>query len=387
MTLAFEGIEKVYPNGFHAVKRLDLQIQTGEFFTLLGPSGCGKTTTLRMIAGLEMPTAGRLLIDGRDFTRIHPRDRDVAMVFQSYALYPHMSVRENLVLNLKVRRVPAAEIAPRLAEISRILGIDQLLDSKPARLSGGQRQRVALGRALIRRPNVFLMDEPLSNLDLKLRERTRTELKKLHERMPVTTVYVTHDQAEALVLSDRICIMNGGELQQVGTPQDVYDRPANMFVAKFVGTPSINLLPVAVGAGEGGLQLRLAKGGHPLDGAVMPATGEVLRRLDQTRGRAVLGIRPEAVALDDEPGAGSLPGSVGLVEPMGSVNHIVLGIDGSEEVTVDGEPFIAVVRSNERYAHGQPIHVSLRPDRLLLFDEQSGRSLAALSPVGSWELA
>ena len=195
------------------------------------------------------------------------------------------------MLNLQVRRVPAAEVETRLREISRMLGIDQLLDSKPARLSGGQRQRVALGRALIRRPNVFLMDEPLSNLDLKLRERTRTELKKLHERCASRRSMSTHDQAEALVLSDRICIMNAGEVQQVGTPQDVYDSPANIFVAKFVGTPSVNLLPVTAQASAGTLQLSLTKGGHPLDGSFFPATPEVQQRLLQLRGRTILGVR------------------------------------------------------------------------------------------------
>jgi ABC-type sugar transport system ATPase subunit len=385
MTLSFQGVEKVYPNGFRAVNHLDLHIEDGEFFTLLGPSGCGKTTTLRMIAGLETPTAGRVFIGGKDFTHTHPRDRDVAMVFQSYALYPHMTVRENLVLNLQVRRVPPAEIERRLLEVARMLGIDHLLDSKPARLSGGQRQRVALGRALIRRPNVFLMDEPLSNLDLKLRERTRTELKKLHEKMRVTTVYVTHDQAEALVLSDRICIMNAGAVQQVGTPQDIYDCPANTFVARFVGTPSVNLLPVIAGVADGVLQVRLAKGGHVVRGAAWPAPPELGHRLAASQGRAILGVRPESVALDGDAGGG-IAGNIEFVEPMGSVNHIVLALDGSDEVTVDGEPFIAVARSNEGFADGQPIALSVRPDRLVLFHEESGQTLAVLSPAREWRL-
>src|SRR5713226_8183029 len=277
MALVFEGIQKVYPNGFRAVNHLNLEVKDGEFFTLLGPSGCGKTTTLRMIAGLETPSAGKVFIGGRDFTRTHPRDRDVAMVFQSYALYPHMTVRENLILNLKVRKVAADEIERRLQEVSRMLGIERLLDSKPAQLSGGQRQRVALGRALIRRPNIFLMDEPLSNLDLKLRERTRTELKKLHERLRVTTIYVTHDQAEALVLSDRIGIMNAGELLQVGSPQEIYDQPADIFVAKFVGSPSINLLPVTAEARDRRLTLRLKAGGQEI-GTALPTPPDVVAR-------------------------------------------------------------------------------------------------------------
>src|SRR3981081_1774792 len=210
MALVFEGIQKVYPNGFRAVNHLNLEVKDGEFFTLLGPSGCGKTTTLRMIAGLETPSAGKVFIGGRDFTRTHPRDRDVAMVFQSYALYPHMTVRENLVLNLKVRKVAADEIERRLQEVSRMLGIERLLGSQPAQLSGGQRQRIALGRALIRRPHIFLMDEPLSNLDAQLRERMRVDIRHLHDQVGVTTLYVTHDQTEAMTMADRIVVLNEG---------------------------------------------------------------------------------------------------------------------------------------------------------------------------------
>src|ERR1700684_1896471 len=275
MTLRLQNVQKAYPSGFMAVKGVDLDVEDGEFFTLLGPSGCGKTTTLRMIAGLETPSAGRIFIGGQDFTDTHPRNRDVAMVFQSYALYPHMSVRENLGLNLEVKRVAPAEIVGRIQNVARMLDIGSLLDKKPGELSGGQRQRVALGRALIRRPNIFLMDEPLSNLDLKLRERTRTELKKLHETLPVTTVYVTHDQAEALVLSDRIGIMNGGDLVQVGSPQAIYDRPSTVFVAKFVGTPSINLLSVKAENVDGILVLRLIDGGQVLGGAALRAPASV----------------------------------------------------------------------------------------------------------------
>src|SRR5258708_20256374 len=301
MALVFEGIQKVYPNGFRAVNHLDLEVKDGEFFTLLGPSGCGKTTTLRMIAGLETPSAGKVFIGGRDFTRTHPRDRDVAMVFQSYALYPHMTARENLVLTLKVRKVAADEIERRLQEVSRMLAIERLLDSKPAQLSGGQRQRIALGGALIRRPNIFLMDEPLSNLDLKLRERTRTELKALHERLRVTTVYVTHDQAEALVLSNRIGIMNAGDLLQVGTPQEIYDRPSSIFVAKFVGTPSINLIAVAIQPKDKTISLRLSGADWALAGATLPAEDAASDRLKQASGKAGLGVRPEAVQLSPEP--------------------------------------------------------------------------------------
>jgi ABC-type sugar transport system ATPase subunit len=384
MALTFEGIQKVYPNGFRAVNNLDLEVKDGEFFTLLGPSGCGKTTTLRMIAGLEMPSAGRVFIGGRDFTHTHPRDRDVAMVFQSYALYPHMTVRENLVLNLKVRRVAAEEIERRLQEVSRMLAIDRLLDAKPARLSGGQRQRVALGRALIRRPNIFLMDEPLSNLDLKLRERTRTELKALHERLRVTTVYVTHDQAEALVLSNRIGIMNAGDLLQVGSPQEIYDRPSSVFVARFVGTPSINLINVAVQPMGHMIGVRLSGADWELAGATLPAEDAACARLRQADGKAVLGVRPESVALSHEAVAGAIPAIVDIIEPMGSVNHVVLRFDGPGRVAVDDEPFVVVLRSNEPLEQGARVWATILPDRLVLFDQASGEALAALSPRREW---
>ncbi len=389
MTLSLQGIEKVYPTGFRAVNNLDLDVKDGEFFTLLGPSGCGKTTTLRIVAGLETPSRGKVFIGGRDYTHAHPRNRDVAMVFQSYALYPHMTVRENLVLNLEVRRIARREIEQRLRDISRMLGIGPLLDHKPGQLSGGQRQRVALGRALIRRPNIFLMDEPLSNLDLKLRERTRTELKKLHERLRVTTIYVTHDQAEALVLSDRIGIMNAGELLQVGTPQEIYDTPADTFVAKFVGSPSINLLPVTAEPGDGGLKLCLRGNGRAFGGPALPAlpaAAEVGAQLGRADG-LVLGVRPEAVAPLHDAAANAIPAVIDVIEPMGPVNHLVIRIDGVDEPTVDGEPFIAVVRSNQRFEPGAPVWLAVRPDRLALFQAESGRLLASLSATGEWRLA
>ena len=384
MTLNLQNVQKTYASGFKAVNGIDLDVADGEFFTLLGPSGCGKTTTLRMIAGLESPSAGRIFIGGRDFTATHPRDRDVAMVFQSYALYPHMSVRNNLSLNLRVRRVPAAQIADRLQEVSRMLDIGPLLDKKPGELSGGQRQRVALGRALIRRPNIFLMDEPLSNLDLKLRERTRTELKKLHETLRVTTVYVTHDQAEALVLSDRIGIMNAGNLVQVGTPQAIYDCPTSVFVAKFVGTPSINLLEVQADLRDGVLGLTLVAGGQPLSGIDLPAAPPVLQHLQQAGHSALLGVRPEAIALRSEPTPGAIPAIIDFVEPMGSVNNVVLRFEGIEQPTADGDPLIAVVTSNEAFEHGSSTWLTLRPERLVLFTKATGKAFAVLSSKREW---
>jgi multiple sugar transport system ATP-binding protein len=385
MTVSLEGIQKVYNNGFKAVNRLDLEIRDGEFFTLLGPSGCGKTTTLRMIAGLETATSGRIFIGGRDFTNTHPRDRDVAMVFQSYALYPHMTVEQNLALNLKVRKVAPDEIAKRLREVSRVLGIEQLLDRKPGQLSGGQRQRIALGRALIRRPNVFLMDEPLSNLDLKLREKMRTELKLLHARLPVTTVYVTHDQAEALVLSNRIGIMNAGDLLQVGTPQQIYDTPCNIFVARFVGTPSISLLSVTAEATNGGLQLRLRATGKEIGAPVLPAPTDVVAKVRQAGNQVALGVRPEAVGLLHAATPGAAPAVVQLIEPMGSVNHIILRLDGDGRASLGDEPLIALVRSNEEFAQGAPTWIELRPDRLVLFDAGTENALAFLSAKREWQ--
>ena len=301
------------------------------------------------------------------------------MVFQSYALYPHMTVRENLGLNLEVKRVPPAEIEGRIQNVARMLDISSLLDKKPGELSGGQRQRVALGRALIRRPNIFLMDEPLSNLDLKLRERTRTELKKLHESLRVTTIYVTHDQAEALVLSNRIGIMNAGDLIQVGTPQEIYDRPQNVFVAKFVGTPSINLLKVTVQNHDGLLAIRLEGHEKPLGSILLPAADDVLARLRPGGMELILGVRPEAIAVLTEAHADGVSAEIELVEPMGSVNNIVLRFGESLEPTADGEAVIALVTSNESHERGQKAWILLRPERLVLFDKASERTLAVLA--------
>jgi multiple sugar transport system ATP-binding protein len=379
MTLRLQNVQKAYPSGFVAVKGVDLDVEDGEFFTLLGPSGCGKTTTLRMIAGLETPSAGRIFIGGQDFTDTHPRNRDVAMVFQSYALYPHMTVRENLGLNLEVKRIGPTEIEGRIRNVARMLDISALLSKKPGELSGGQRQRVALGRALIRRPNIFLMDEPLSNLDLKLRERTRTELKKLHETLKVTTIYVTHDQAEALVLSNRIGIMNAGDLVQIGRPQEIYDRPCNIFVAQFVGTPSINLLNVTAQNSGGSLMIRLKGEEEPLGSITLSASDEVFGRLGMVGSDVILGVRPEAIAVLAEEEAGAAPAEIELVEPMGSVNNIVLRLRSGPEATADGEPVVAVVTSNESRERGEKAWVRLRPERLVIFDKATGNTVAVLS--------
>src|ERR687888_666368 len=252
--IRLEGLIKSYrKHGPRAVDQVDLEVRDGEFMVLVGPSGCGKSTMMRMIAGIEEVTAGRILIGDRDVTHLDPRRRDVAMVFQNYALYPHLSVRQNLGFGLKLRGTGRSDIAARVAEVAQILGLDEVLDRRPGELSGGQRQRVAMGRAIVREPAAFLMDEPLSNLDAKLRVSMRAQLTKLHERLGVTTVYVTHDQVEAMTLGQRVAVMRDGRVQQVDTPQNLYENPSNMFVAGFIGSPAMNLVPAeSVGAGGHG---------------------------------------------------------------------------------------------------------------------------------------
>jgi ABC-type sugar transport system ATPase subunit len=376
MTIALTDVTKVYGAQVVAVRGLHLEIQDGEFFTLLGPSGCGKTTTLRMIAGLEAVTSGTIALHGRDVTDVPARDRDVAMVFQSYALYPHMSVRDNLGLNLQVRKMPKKEIAERIDTVARMLQLDGLLDRKPGQLSGGQRQRVALGRAVIRRPAVFLMDEPLSNLDLKLREETRTQLKKLHESLRITTVYVTHDQSEALVLSDRIGIMKDGELLQVGNPHEVYARPADVFVARFIGSPSINVLSghlrpdgsdlvvevSGVGDAAGALERRVngsaAKAEHP----------------SLTNGHVSVGVRPEDLVVHREAAPGRLRAEVEFVQPMGATSFAVLRVPDRERIVQDREHVMATIGPEEEFDRDAPVWLEIRGDRYCLFDPDSGKS-------------
>src|SRR5215211_7117250 len=265
-TVTFDSVGKVFADGTRALGDVNLEIEDGEFLVFVGPSGCGKTTALRMVAGLEEITEGEIRIGDRIVNDLEPRDRNIAMVFQNYALYPHMTVYDNISFGLRMQKVPKSRIDKRVREMSGVLGLDSLLGRKPRQLSGGQRQRVAMGRAIVRDPAVFLMDEPLSNLDAKLRVQMRTEIKKLRERVRTTTVYVTHDQVEAMTLADRIVVLNAGRIEQVGTPEDVYEAPATTFVASFIGAPPMNLLPGRVEAGEagafavlsGGVRLRLA---------------------------------------------------------------------------------------------------------------------------------
>src|SRR4029077_20165620 len=286
-TVTFEGVNKIYGD-FHAVKDLNLDIGDGEFMVLVGPSGCGKTTSLRMIAGLEEISSGTLRIGDRVVNDVPPKDRDIAMVFQSYALYPHMTVRDNMAFGLKLRKLPKADIEKRVNEAAGILSLEKLLDRKPKELSGGQRQRVALGRAIVREPAVFLMDEPLSNLDAKLRVQTRPEIARLHQRLKTTVVYVTHDQVEAMTMGSRIAVMNEGLLQQVGAPQVLYDTPINRFVAGFIGSPSMNFVEVHMdGTGESARLVGPADWSIPIPTryreAAMPKVGHTL----------IAGFRPE----------------------------------------------------------------------------------------------
>jgi ABC-type sugar transport system ATPase subunit len=335
-SLRLRALVRTFPNGYRAIRGIDLAIEDGEFLVLVGPSGCGKSTLLRLIAGLETPDAGSIEIDGLDVTSVSPADRDLAMVFQSYALYPHMSVRDNLAYGLKVRGTDRATIAARLTETAGALGLEPLLDRRPAQLSGGQRQRVALGRAIVRRPRAFLLDEPLSNLDPGLRAQARVELRRLHRTLRVTIVYVTHDQEEAMTLGDRIAVLRDGSIEQVGPAAAVYGAPVNTFVARFIGEPPMNLLPA-----------RLLDAGSPSD--------------------ALVGIRPQDVGLGTEPG---VPGVVDVVEPRGhdAILHVRL-VDAGDTTIV------AVVRPPFP-ATGATVWLTLPPDRLHRFDAGGRRANA-----------
>jgi multiple sugar transport system ATP-binding protein len=357
--IRFDRVTKRYGNVL-AVDELDLDIRDREFVVLLGPSGCGKTTTLNMIAGLEELSAGDIYFDGDIVTFVPPHKRDVAMVFQSYALYPHKTVRDNIAFGLKMRGHRATEIEQRVRDAAERLRIADLLDRKPSQLSGGQRQRVALGRAIVRQPAVFLMDEPLSNLDAALRISTRAEIKALHQSMRTTFVYVTHDQAEALTLADRIVVMRDGLVQQTGTPDDIYERPHNTFVASFLGNPPINYLPGALDRSNGTVRVRcgdFAATLPPALAAKLSASGDVL-----------LGIRPEdvtgaALALAD----GVIAGRVGAILPSGSDQYL--------EIRVGEADYFFRVDKKAHYRSGDAALLALDPTRLHLFDRSSGRSL------------
>jgi ABC-type sugar transport system ATPase subunit len=347
-SITLEGVSKRYATGHAAVRDVSLRIDEGELLVLVGPSGSGKSTVLRLIAGLEAVSGGRIAIGDRDVTGVPPQQRDLAMVFQSYALYPHKSVRDNLAFALQVRRVPAAAIESRVRAAAATLGIEPLLDRRPAQLSGGQRQRVALGRAIVREPRAFLLDEPLSNLDPLLRAGTRAELALLHRRLGATMVYVTHDQEEAMTLATRMAVMNDGRIEQVGAPLEIFERPATTFVAQFVGTPSMNLWP-----------------GTALDLPSPPADAATI----------VIGIRPHDIEVT-RPGGGDVDGAVELVEALGAwtTMHVRTGV-GPDLVRVAALTGLAV-------RPGDRIGLRVRRDRLRLFDAATGRTLPRGEPVG-----
>jgi ABC-type sugar transport system ATPase subunit len=332
----FRSVTKRFGEDTTAVDALDLEVADGELMVLVGPSGCGKSTALRMVAGLEHPTSGTIAIGDRDVAGLSPAARDIAMVFQSYALYPHMTVRKNLAFPLQRRRMPRADVGRKVAEVAEMLELTELLGRKPAQLSGGQRQRVAMGRALIREPVAFLLDEPLSNLDAKLRAELRAELKRLHTRLETTMIFVTHDQVEAMTLGDRIAVMDRGRLQQVGTPENIYRTPRNIFVARFVGSPAMNLLPG-------------------------PAAGEAAG--------VVVGIRPEILRpAADVPGGIVLDMLAEVVEPLGS-DVFVHGVTGG------GDAVVARLAGDARLSPGERVNLSAPVGQVHLFDEVSGERI------------
>ncbi|MFL5081108.1 MAG: ABC transporter ATP-binding protein [Microvirga sp.] len=346
-------INKFYDGAVHAVKDVNLDIRDREFMVFVGPSGCGKTTTLRMIAGLEEISSGDIRIGTQRVNDLAPMDRDIAMVFQNYALYPHMSVFDNMAFGLKMRKFEKDEIRKRVQDAAEILGIQDLLKRKPRQLSGGQRQRVALGRAIVRHPQVFLFDEPLSNLDAKLRVQMRVELKKLHQRLGTTAIYVTHDQVEAMTLADRIVVLSAGNIEQVGAPLDLYERPANLFVAKFIGSPAMNIIPATV-AGTGSQTTVTLTGG-------MSVTLDVATDASETGKQASFGVRPEDLRIAD--GADYLfEGEVSIVEALGEVT--LLYIEG----LVPGEPIVVKLPGIYDVKKGQRMRFAADRQKLHLFD-------------------
>jgi len=379
--ISLDQVSKRFPDGKEAVRDASLVIQDGEFFILVGPSGCGKSTLLNMIVGLEEISSGELRVDGRLVNDVDPRDRNMAMVFQSYALYPHLSVRENIAFPLRMKKLPAAEIARRVAETAAILELGELLERKPGSLSGGQRQRVAMGRAIVREPVAFLLDEPLSNLDARLRTQMRAEIARLQRRLGTTTIYVTHDQTEAMTLGDRVAVMREGVIQQTGTPRELYERPCNLFVAGFMGSPAMNLLPAELRDGR----IRL-----PLPGvSLMPPAGQ---RPPPGPGYLIAGIRPEHFQLAEsgaEPDAFEV--TVEMAEWLGADLLVHFRIEagavpdlpalaadtGTDRREITVYNLIARLSGDCHARAGETLRLALRPDVLTLFDAVSGESLTA----------
>jgi len=352
--ITLRGVKKRY-NKSPVVHGVDVEIQAGEFIVILGPSGCGKSTLLRMIAGLEDITEGDILIGDRVVNQLEPRERGCAMVFQNYALYPHMTVAKNIGYSLKVARMPKPEREARVMAVAKAVGLDGLLDRRPGELSGGQRQRVAMARAMVREPQVFLFDEPFSNLDAKLRVAMRSEVRKLHRQLGVTSVFVTHDQTEAMTLADRLIIMNAGRVEQVGRPIDVYNNPASRFVADFIGSPAMNLL----------------EGEFDAEGLFVHAGGRI--RVDALNGqrvpgrKVVLGVRPEAVRRADAGAVGAIPAVVDYVEELGASRLIHADVNGSRLIALDTE--------STEIASGTPVHFALGEDALHIFSAEDGRRI------------
>jgi multiple sugar transport system ATP-binding protein len=390
-TIEFDSVSKTYPGGVTAVDDLHLTVADGELVVLLGPSGCGKSTALRMVAGLEAITDGEIRIGGSPVNGVEPRDRDVAMVFQNYALYPHLSVRENIGFGLRMRGLSKRERGPRVEQGARSLGLTELLERKPSQLSGGQRQRVAMGRAIVREPRAFLMDEPLSNLDARLRTQMRTEIVRLQHELNVTTLYVTHDQVEAMTMADRVAVMRGGVLQQFDTPDRVYESPTNLFVASFIGSPAMNLLVGGIVDRDGSLQCDL--GPHEL-----LLSDEALRRHPGLRARAGsgvgVGIRPETLALGPSAGAaeGALAGRVVVSESLGFETLVYVRVEAprvshpdvldssadleAELARGDGVIVVARVPPGTRVRDGESVTLRVDTARLHFFDLETGSRLA-----------
>ncbi|UWU17460.1 sn-glycerol-3-phosphate ABC transporter ATP-binding protein UgpC (plasmid) [Rhizobium sullae] len=370
--IVFDQISKSYGDGYAAIRNLNMTIRDGEFLVLVGPSGCGKSTALRMIAGLEEVTDGRLTINGAVVNDLAPRDRDIAMVFQSYALYPHLTVAENIGFGLRVRGLDKAEIARKVQETAKLLELEDYLARKPAQLSGGQRQRVAMGRALARSPQAFLMDEPLSNLDARLRGQMRAEIARMQRMSGITTVYVTHDQVEAMTMGDRVAVMKSGVLQQLGTPRSLYDQPANLFVASFMGSPAMNLLAADLFATENGPEARFGQ-------ASILFSGEVLAerpRIASAVGRAVvLGIRPEAFQPVD---AGGLTGTVAFVEDLGANLLVHVDVEAADrlkslsaeedDVALSAPRLRVIIDGTSRVKIGERLSLAADPARVHVFD-------------------
>ena len=361
---SLQNVSKIFPEHV-AVDHISLDIADGEFVVLVGPSGCGKSTTLRMVAGLEQATSGDILIGDQRVNDVSPRDRDIAMVFQNYALYPHLSVYENLAYALRRRRVPSPEIDERVKQAARSIHLEELLTRRPAQLSGGQRQRVALGRAIVRQPKLFLMDEPLSNLDAKLRGQTRSEITRLQRELGVTTLYVTHDQTEAMTMGSKIVVMNEGRIQQIATPRDLYDNPANTFVAQFMGTPAMNLLNCRVDTAAADLTL-LGNGVR----IALEQTGSTNLGAAASSGKIIVGFRPEDATIVSNSSSSEISGTVAVVEDLGHESLVVVQNNDSRFTARLSSEFGTQVRPGEI--------VSFRIDRskLRYFDQETGSAIA-----------